>query len=97
MDWGIDSNWTASKGMDTVKASNQMKVYGARCVQHVAQTGQEILGLYGQLNEDSKWVRLGGRFRHAYLSSVAASLLGGTTEVARNHIAGKFGLGLPDA
>jgi alkylation response protein AidB-like acyl-CoA dehydrogenase len=90
-------NWTASKGMDTVKASNQMKVYGARCVQHVAQTGQEILGLYGQLNEDSKWVRLGGRFRHAYLSSVAASLLGGTTEVARNHIAGRFGLGLPDA
>jgi alkylation response protein AidB-like acyl-CoA dehydrogenase len=90
-------NWMASKGQDTVKASNQMKVYGARCVQHVAQTGQEILGLYGQLNEDSKWVRLGGRFRHAYLSSVAASLLGGTTEVARNHIAGRFGLGLPDA
>jgi 3-oxocholest-4-en-26-oyl-CoA dehydrogenase alpha subunit len=90
-------NWMASKGQDTVKASNQMKVYGARCVQHVAQTGQEILGLYGQLNESSKWVRLGGRFRHAYLSSVAASLLGGTTEVARNHIAGKFGLGLPDA
>jgi len=90
-------NWTASKGMDTVKASNQMKVYGARCVQHVAQAGQEILGLYGQLNGVSKWARLGGRFRHAYLSSVAASLLGGTTEVARNHIAGRFGLGLPDA
>jgi len=58
-------NWMASKGMDTVKASNQMKVYGARTVQHVAQTGQEVLGLYGQLYEDSKWVRLGGRFRHA--------------------------------
>ncbi len=52
-------NWMASKGMDTVKASNQMKVFGARTVQHVAQTGQEILGLYGQLNENSKWVRLG--------------------------------------
>ena len=87
----------ASRGMDTVKPSNQMKVYGARTYQRVAQAGQEVLGLYGQLNEDSKWVQLGGRFRHAYLSSVAASLLGGTTEIARNHIAGRFGLGLPGA
>ena len=94
---GEQLNWMASKGMDTVKASAEIKIHGARCIQHVAQIGQEILGLYGQLNEDSKWVRLGGRFRHAYLSSVAASLLGGTTEVSRNHIAGRFGLGLPSA
>lgn len=92
---GEQLNWMASKGMDTVKPSAQIKIHGARCIQHVAQVGQEILGLYGQLNEDCKWVRLGGRFRHAYLSSVAASLLGGTTEVSRNHISGKFGLGLP--
>lgn len=92
---GEQLNWMASKGIDTVKPSSQIKIHGARCIQHVAQVGQEILGLYGQLNEDSKWVRLGGRFRHAYLSSVAASLLGGTTEVSRNHISGKFGLGLP--
>lgn len=89
-------NWMASRGLDTVKVSNQMKVYGARFYQRVAQAGQEILGLYGQLNEDSKWVQLGGRFRHAYLSSVAATLLGGTTEIARNHISGRFGLGLPE-
>ncbi len=97
MGLGERLNWMASRGLDTVKASNQMKVYGARTYQRVAQAGQEILGLYGQLNEDSKWVQLGGRFRHAYLSSVAASLLGGTTEIARNHIAGRFGLGLPEA
>jgi len=89
-------NWMASRGQDTVKVSNQMKVYGARVYQRVAQAGQEILGLYGQLNEDSRWVQLGGRFRHAYLSSVAATLLGGTTEIARNHISGRFGLGLPE-
>jgi len=40
-------------------------------------------------------VKLQGRFAHAYLSSVASSILGGTTEISRNHIAGRFGLGLP--
>ena len=97
MGLGDRLNWMASKGMNTVKPSNQMKIYGARTYQRVAQAGQELLGLYGQLNEDSRWVQLGGRLRHAYLSSVAATLLGGTTEIARNHIAGRFGLGLPEA
>jgi len=92
---GDQLNWMAASGMNTVKPSSQIKIHGARCMQRVAELGQEILALYGQLNRDSKWVKLQGRFAHAYLSSVASSILGGTTEISRNHIAGRFGLGLP--
>ncbi len=92
---GEQLNWMAATGMNTVKVSSQIKIHGNRCIQRVAELGQEVLSLYGQLNRDSKGVKLQGRFRHAYLSSVASSILGGTTEVLRNHIAGCFGLGLP--
>lgn len=92
---GDQLNWMAAQGMDTVKASSQIKIHGARCMQQVANLGQQILGLYGPLNEDSPQAKLGGRFRHAYLSSVAQSLAGGTSEVSRNHISGKYGLNLP--
>jgi alkylation response protein AidB-like acyl-CoA dehydrogenase len=82
----------AATRMNPVKVSSQIKIHGARCIQRVAQLGQKVLGLYGQLNRDSKWVKLQGRSRRAYLSSVASSILGGTTEVSRNHVAGRFGL-----
>lgn len=92
---GDELTWTAAKGEPTIKASSEVKVHGANCIQRTANLGQQILGLYGPLNEDSKWVQLQGRFRHTYLSSVAISLAGGTSEVARNHVAGRFGLNLP--
>jgi alkylation response protein AidB-like acyl-CoA dehydrogenase len=92
---GHELNWMAAQGVSTVKASSQIKVHGAAVAQRLANLGQQILGLYGPLNEDSKWVKLGGRFRHTYLSAVAFSMAGGTSETSRNHIAGRFGLGLP--
>lgn len=92
---GHELNWMATQGTSTVKASSQIKVHGAAVAQQLANLGQQILGLYGPLNEDSKWVKLGGRFRHTYLSAVAFSMAGGTSETSRNHIAGRFGLGLP--
>ncbi|MDM7998409.1 MAG: acyl-CoA dehydrogenase family protein [Dehalococcoidia bacterium] len=95
MNMGHELNWMASKGMPTVKASSQIKVHGGAWCQRLANAGQQILGLYGPLNEDSKWVRLGGRIRHTYISSLSFTLAGGTTETTKNHIAGRFGLGLP--
>jgi len=92
---GHELNWMATQGIPTVKASSQIKVHGAAIAQRLANLGEQILGLYGPLNEDSKWVKLGGRFRHTYLSAVAFSMAGGTSETSRNHIAGRFGLGLP--
>jgi hypothetical protein len=61
----------------------------------LGNVGQQILGLYGPLNEDSKWVKLRGRIRHTYISALSFSIAGGTTETSKNHIAGRFGLGLP--
>jgi hypothetical protein len=55
----------------------------------------QILGLYGQLDEKSEWAQLGGRMRHMYLRSRDWSLAGGASEMSRNIIAGKYGLGLP--
>ena len=92
---GDELNWLATQGMPTVKASSQINVHGAAVAQRLANVGMQILGHYGPLNEDSKWVKLGGRIRYSYLSSVGLSIAGGTSEVSRNHIAGGAGLGLP--
>ncbi len=92
---GHELNWLAIQGQATVKASSQIKVRGAAVAQRLGNLGMQILGLYGPLNEDSKWVKLGGRFRHTYMSAIAFSLAGGTSETSRNHIAGRAGLGLP--
>jgi len=88
-------NWMTSQKMLTVLPSCQIKVYGANVAQRVASLGMQILGPYGQLDEKSKWAKLGGRMKHTYLSSVALSMAGGTSEISRNIIAGRFGLGLP--
>jgi alkylation response protein AidB-like acyl-CoA dehydrogenase len=89
-------NWMASQEMLTVLPSCQIKVHGAGVAQRVARLGMQILGLYGQLGDKSKWAKLGGRMEHMYLSSVAWSLAGGTSEISRNIIAGRAGLGLPN-
>ncbi len=93
--FGDRLNWMASQKMLTVLPSCQIKVHGADVAQRVASLGMQILGLYGQLDEKSKWAKLGGRMEHMYLSSVAWSLAGGTSEISRNIIAGRAGLGLP--
>jgi len=92
---GHELSWLAMQNQPTVKASSQIKVHGGGVAQRVANMGMQILGLYGQLSEDSKWVKIGGRMRHTYLGSVGFTLAGGTSEVSRGHIAGKAGLGLP--
>jgi hypothetical protein len=95
MNMGHELNWMATKGMPTVKPSAQIKVHGGNLCQRLGNVGQQVLGLYGPLEEDSKWVKLGGRIRHTYISALSFTLAGGTTETSKNHIAGKFGLGLP--
>lgn len=95
MNMGHELNWMATKEMPTVKASSQIKVHGGNLCQRLGNVGQQILGLYGPLDEDSKWVKLGGRIRHTYISALSFTLAGGTTETSKNHIAGRFGLGLP--
>jgi alkylation response protein AidB-like acyl-CoA dehydrogenase len=70
------------------------KLYSAEMGVRVSNTGIEILGLYGQLAQDSKWARLAGRFQTSYLYAIAMVVGGGTSEIQRNIIAQR-GLGLP--
>jgi alkylation response protein AidB-like acyl-CoA dehydrogenase len=70
------------------------KLYNTEMDVRLANTGIGILGLYGQLHKDSKWVRLMGRFQKSYLYAIAMMVGGGSSEIQRNIIAMR-GLGLP--
>jgi alkylation response protein AidB-like acyl-CoA dehydrogenase len=70
------------------------KLYNSEMNVRVANTGIQILGLYGQLHKDSKWVRLMGRFQKSYQYAIAMVVGGGSSEIQRNIIAMR-GLGLP--
>ncbi|MFA4837799.1 MAG: acyl-CoA dehydrogenase family protein [Dehalococcoidia bacterium] len=64
--------------------------------QRVAQLGMEILGLYGQLQQDSDYVPLEGFIEASYRDTIRCTIGGGTSEIQRNIIATR-GLGLPTA
>jgi alkylation response protein AidB-like acyl-CoA dehydrogenase len=70
------------------------KLFASELSQRVAATGVELLGLYGQLRPGSKWAILRGRIARTFLTSVAETIGGGTSEIQRNIIAQR-GLGLP--
>ena len=70
------------------------KVFGSEFMQRLARVGMEILGLYGRLREDSRWVQLGGRFEYLTRDTVRMTITKGTNEIQRNLIATR-GLGLP--
>lgn len=74
--------------------ASMAKLYSSELTQRLADTGMQIVGLYGQLASGSKWVPLGGEISGAYLNSVSATIQGGTTEIQRSIIAMR-GLGLP--
>jgi alkylation response protein AidB-like acyl-CoA dehydrogenase len=69
------------------------QMFGAELHQRLARTGAKVFGEYSQL-----WQRSGApldaAFTHMGFDAVAATFLGGTTEIQRNVIATR-GLGLP--
>ncbi|MFP4641235.1 MAG: acyl-CoA dehydrogenase family protein [Chloroflexota bacterium] len=79
-------------GAPTVEAA-MSKAYGTSFEQRLANTAVEILGPYGLLWADSKYVPLRGLATHSYLGSKGYSLQAGSTEVLKGIIAGR-GLGL---
>ena len=70
------------------------KAYCTTFEQRLTKIVMDILGLYGQLWESSKWAPILGMAPFSYLASTGYSLQAGTTEVLRNVIAQR-GLGLP--
>ncbi|MDO8491237.1 MAG: acyl-CoA dehydrogenase family protein [Dehalococcoidia bacterium] len=86
--------WMESKGITPECEAAMSKLLGSELMQHVAQTGMQALGLYGQLAKGSIWAYLEGSIEHLYLSSLGRTIGAGTSEIQRNQVAIR-GLGLP--
>lgn len=77
MDEGRSPEWEACMS----------KAYATSYEQRLASLALEILGPYGQLRPESKYVPMQGHAFHSYLSSKGYSHQAGTTEVLKNIIA----------
>ncbi|UCC59487.1 MAG: acyl-CoA dehydrogenase family protein [Dehalococcoidia bacterium] len=69
------------------------KVFATELLQRVVYTGNQIMGMYGQVKE-SRWAPLQGSFETNYQISIGFNFGGGTSEVMRN-IVSSMGCGLP--
>lgn len=86
--------WLAENGKVPNYEASMVKLFGSELTQQIAQTGMEILGLYGQLGRGSPRAPYQGRINLFFLRSISDSIRAGTSEIQRNTIALR-GLGLP--
>jgi len=87
-------NWLITKGTLSDWAAAMVKIWSAELTQRAANAGMQIMGLYGQLEPDSKWAPLEGYIELVYRFSVVMSFGGGSNELMRSLMAIK-GMGLP--
>ncbi len=85
-----------SKGEVFNKEASMGKMFGTEMVQRIYSAGMDMLGLYGTLQQGSKYAPLNGRIQKGYLASYSATIAAGTSEIQRNVVATR-GLGLPRA
>jgi alkylation response protein AidB-like acyl-CoA dehydrogenase len=90
--FGHRTSWLMSKGIVPDVAAAIAKVWGNELDQRVANAGMQILGLYSQLEPDSKWAR--GSVEHLYRFAVHLTYGGGSHELMRSLIATR-GMNLP--
>ncbi|GBD11136.1 Putative acyl-CoA dehydrogenase FadE17 [bacterium HR23] len=76
------------------KEASISKVFGTELLQRVAQTGMEMLGLYGLLDKGAPKAPLAGIISRLWLCARCTAIGAGTSEIQRNIIALR-GLGLP--
>jgi len=88
------SRWKEITGLPMTYEPDVTKIITSEVEQRLVNAGMQILGLYSQLEEDSKWVPLRGRIEWYFLHSFMTTIGAGTSEIGRNVIATR-GLGLP--
>ena len=86
--------WLCDQGLIPTYQAAMIKLFCTELGQRLSQCGMEMLGLYGQLQQGSKWAPLDGRMELGCRSSTHATIFGGTSEIMRTIIALR-GLGLP--
>ena len=86
--------WLQDKGTIPNYEASMLKLFVTELHQRIAETGLEILGLYGQLRKGSKYSVLEGMVERRFRGSFFMTIGGGTSEVMRNIIALR-GLKLP--
>jgi alkylation response protein AidB-like acyl-CoA dehydrogenase len=75
--------------------ASMTKVFSTEFTQRIARTATKLLGAYGGIRDrEGAYSQMRGRWATMYLSSVSATIGGGTSEIQRNVIATR-GLGLP--
>jgi hypothetical protein len=72
------------------------KLFTSELSQRLSNVGMQIMGLYGQLKRESKWVPVDGDIELHYRRTVGDTLGAGTSEIQKTIIAQR-GLGLPTA
>jgi alkylation response protein AidB-like acyl-CoA dehydrogenase len=86
--------WLLEEGIVPYQESSMAKVFVTELEQRLANVGLQLFGLYGQLQEGSKWAPLAGKVEDAYRYSVMGTIGGGSNEIQRIIVA-IAGLGLP--
>lgn len=74
--------------------ASMQKLFATETAQRIANTGMELLGMFGQLKEGSKHAALGGTIEYLYRTSVVQTIYAGSSEIQRNIMALR-GLELP--
>ena len=85
--------WLMSNARIPNYEASMSKAYGSEWTQRVARSGMKMVSAYNMAATDEGRA-LKTRIERAYLSTVSATIAGGTSEIQRNIIAGR-GLGLP--
>ena len=92
--YGRRLNWMIEKNMDISWSAPFSKIFESELSQRVANQGMNIMALYGQLEQSSKYAKLKGHIESAYLTMVVRSFGGGSNLRLRSDIATR-GMGLP--
>jgi len=82
------------KGQVPNYQASMQKLFATEVAQHIANTGMEVLGPFGQLKKGSQGAVLEGIMEQIYRSSVVETIYAGTSEIQRSIIALR-GLDLP--